>query len=335
MRFVIYGAGGIGGTIGARLFIAGYEVVLIARGEHGSVMREDGMHFVTPTINTHLQIQTVGHPSEIDFRTDDVVVMCMKSQHTESALRDLSEASSDDTPVIMCQNGVANERMAVRRFERVYGMVVLLPAEHLEPGEVVNFAEANAGCLDVGCYPTGIDPTIEKIAAAIAHSGFNCIADSRIMRQKYSKLLMNLNNGVQAATGEGSRELSTMLRNEALACYEAAGIECSTAEESRERRLGINGGQIEGYNRHGGSSMQSVLRKTGNVEADYMNGEIALLGRLHGVPTPANRVVQRVANDVARNKKDVGSVTLVQLMEMIEGEAKSVSRSKNRTDSAA
>lgn len=335
MRFVIYGAGGIGGTIGARLFNAGYDVVLIARGEHGSAMRRDGMHFVTPTINTHLKIQTVSHPREIDFRADDVVIMCMKSQHTESALRDLSEACSDDTPVIMCQNGVANERMAVRRFKHVYGMVVLLPAEHLKPGEVVNFAEANAGCLDVGCYPSGIDSTIEEVATAIADSGFNCIADPRIMRQKYSKLLMNLNNGVQAATGEGSRELSGMLRNEALACYEAAGIECSTAEESRERRLGINGGEIQGYIRHGGSSMQSVLRKTGNVEADYMNGEIALLGRLHGVPTPANCVVQRVANDVARTKKDVGSVTLAQLMQMIDAEAKSAAPTKSRSDSAA
>ena len=68
MRFLIYGAGGIGGTIGARLFLAGHQVVLIARGEHGMEMRRNGMHFVSPTINTQLAIDTVCHPREIDFR---------------------------------------------------------------------------------------------------------------------------------------------------------------------------------------------------------------------------------------------------------------------------
>ena len=320
MRFIIYGAGGIGGTIGARLHLAGYEVLLIARGAHGSAMRRDGMHFVTPTLNARLKIKSVTHPNEVGFRTDDVVVMCMKSQHTEAALRDLSQACNDGTPLIMCQNGVANERMAIRRFKYVYGMVVLLPSEHLKPGEVVNFAEDKAGCLDVGRFPEGVDLTAERVSAAIARSGFNCEADSRIMRQKYSKLIMNLNNGVQAATGRGSRELSAILRNEALACYEAAGIECSTAEESAARRQGINGGIVEGYERHGGSSMQSVMRKTGNIEVDYMNGEIVWLGRMYGVPTPANAVVQRIANEVARNKQDVGAISLVQLMELIDAE---------------
>ena len=65
----------------------------------------------------------------------------MKSQHTESALTDLIESASAKTPVVCCQNGVANERMALRRFANVYGMVVLLTAAHLDPGEVVTFAE--------------------------------------------------------------------------------------------------------------------------------------------------------------------------------------------------
>ena len=225
--------------------------------------------------------------------------------------------------------------MAIRRFEGVYGMVVLLPAEHLKPGEVVNFAENNAGCLDAGCYPSGIDDTIEEVTTVIAESGFNCIPDPHVMRQKYAKLLMNLNNAVQAATGLGSREISALLRNEALACYSAAGIECATADESRERRTGINGGTINGYDRHGGSSLQSMLRQTGDIEADYMNGEISQLGRLHGVATPANSVVQRVANEVARERKPIGSVTLDALMAMIKEESRSdQTRAMSRTDTA-
>ena len=55
---------------------------------------------------------------------------------------------------------------------------------------------------------------------------------------------------------------------------------------------------IEGVRREGGSSWQSLARGPGSIEADYLNGEIVLLGRLHGVPTPANELFQRLAGQV-------------------------------------
>ena len=51
--------------------------------------------------------------------------------------------------MVLGQNGVANEAVALRRFEHVYGMVVLLPATHLEPGVVVTFGTTFTGTLDV------------------------------------------------------------------------------------------------------------------------------------------------------------------------------------------
>jgi 2-dehydropantoate 2-reductase len=50
----------------------------------------------------------------------------------------------------------------------------------------------------------------------------------------------------------------------------------------------------------GSSSWQSLYRGTGSVETDYLNGEIVLLGRLHGVPTPVNELLRRRSNDLAR-----------------------------------
>ncbi|MYE83629.1 MAG: ketopantoate reductase family protein, partial [Gammaproteobacteria bacterium] len=47
MRFIIYGAGGIGGTIGARLHLTGHDVLLIARGAHLDALRTDGLRFIT------------------------------------------------------------------------------------------------------------------------------------------------------------------------------------------------------------------------------------------------------------------------------------------------
>jgi 2-dehydropantoate 2-reductase len=65
----------------------------------------------------------------------------------------------------------------------------------------------------------------------------------------------------------------------------------------------------EGRRREGGSSWQSLVRGTGSIEADFLNGEIALLGRLHGVPTPANALCQRLANQAAAERRPPGFLT--------------------------
>lgn len=317
MRFIIYGAGGIGGSIGARLFLTGQDVVLIARGAHFEAIQRNGIRFVSPRHDEYLRIPTVDHPKAIDFTEHDVVILCMKGQHTENALDDLQPYAPRTTPIVCCQNGIANERAALRRFANVYGMCVLVSAEHLEPGVVVNFADNNAGVLDVGRYPMGRDQTAQEIAKAISEAGFNSVADEHVMRHKHAKLFANLNNAVQASCGNNSRELASQLREEALACYAAAGIECADAEESRQRRIGIKGGDVPGFKRHGGSSLQSVIRNTGDIEADFLNGEIVLLGRMYNVPTPANEVVQEIGHKAAAAGKPGGYCSLAELERLI------------------
>ena len=323
MRFIIYGAGGIGGTIGARLFQQGKEVVLIARGAHLEAIKRNGLRFITPKEQVSLDIPAVGHPSEIEFRNDDVVILCMKSQHTPGALDDLQSAAGDDVVVVCCQNGVANERMAARRFRNTYAMVVILPALHLEPGVVITHAVATGGILDTGCYPHGVDARVEELTQHLREAGFSAEPVAGIMRQKYAKLLMNLNNALQAATEmrDEARDISRMMREEALACYRAAEIDCAGAEETRERRgNALQMGEIPGIPRTGGSSWQSVARGTGDIEVDYLNGEIVLLGRLHGVATPANQAVQRLAHRMISEKLAPGSLTLASVRELIADE---------------
>ena len=67
MRYIIYGAGAVGGSIGARLFEAGHEVVLIARGPHLEAIQRDGLMVRTPEGESTTRVPAVGHPSEIDW----------------------------------------------------------------------------------------------------------------------------------------------------------------------------------------------------------------------------------------------------------------------------
>lgn len=323
MRFVIYGAGAIGGTVGARLHLAGFEVVLIARGPHLDAIAEHGLRFVSPSMDTRLRIPCAADPGAAAVCEEDAVLLCVKSQHTGSALRDLHAVVGREARVICCQNGVENERVALRFFRRVYGMVVWLPAEHLAAGEVVNFAENTAGGLDAGCYPAGVDAFIGEVTAALCKAGFSAAPHGRIMGHKYEKLLANLANAVNAATGSNSRAIHAKLRAEALACYDAAGIHCATAEQVRAGRTAIRGGQVPGRKRHGGSSLQSVLRGTGDIEVDYLNGEIVFLGRLHGVPTPVNAAVQALGNRLVRERTPAGAMTVEEVERLVLGAATS------------
>lgn len=94
----------------------------------------------------------------------------------------------------------------------------------------------------------------------------------------------------------------------------AAGIEATDSAEQEAARDGrIRFDPLDGSERGGGSSWQSLSRGTGTIEADYLNGEIVLLGRLHGVPTPVNEVLRRTANSFARERRAAGSMTVAEL----------------------
>jgi 2-dehydropantoate 2-reductase len=68
MRFIIYGAGAIGATIGARLQQSGQEVILIARGAHARALRERGLRLESHAGVEQLAVQVIEHPAELGFR---------------------------------------------------------------------------------------------------------------------------------------------------------------------------------------------------------------------------------------------------------------------------
>ncbi|MDE3096338.1 MAG: 2-dehydropantoate 2-reductase [Chloroflexota bacterium] len=334
MRYIVYGAGAVGGVIAARLQQHGQGVVAIARGAHLDAMRARGLMLETPDETLTLPIAAAGHPSEIDFRDGDVALLTMKTQHTERALDDLRAAAGDDVPVVCAQNGVENERLALRRFARVYGMLVVLPATYLEPGIVQIHAGAN-GILDCGRYPAGDDALAAEIAAGLEAAGFSAHPVADIMRWKYGKLLSNLGNALQAAIGlgvfsfdaardAGVGDVLARLRDEAVACYRAAGIAWASDEEMDARRQdALRLRPVGGKPRGGGSTWQSIARGAGSVETDFLNGEIVLLGRIHGIPTPANAALQRVAQRLVRERLGPGSIAPDDLRREIAAEAAS------------
>ncbi|WP_049567013.1 ketopantoate reductase family protein [Streptomyces sp. SBT349] len=322
MRYIIIGAGAVGGAIGGRLHEGGHDVVLVARGAHGAALREHGLRFTTPEGTRTLRVPVAEGPEEAAPRPGDVLILAVKTQDTVAALDAWSSAGGThpdvaELPLLTVQNGVANERLALRRFARVYGVCVWLPAQFLEPGAVTAPCAPLTGMLHLGRYPeeeAGPDDVIHRIAADLESARFLAPVVPDVMRWKYAKLLANLGNAVEALFGPvGAEPVAGLLaraRAEGIAALTAAGIPfAGEAEQAavREGRMGIR--SIPGAPDARGSSWQSLRRGTGSIETDYLNGEIVLLGREFGVATPVNEALARHAKAAAREGRAPGSLT--------------------------
>lgn len=220
-------------------------------------------------------------------------------------------------------------------------MCVLLPATHVEPGVVDASSLPIVGVLDVGRYPRGTDAVIEDVAAALRASGFRSAADTEVMRWKYQKLLLNITTAVRAIcdiepqpADEDTvrRRLEDGIVAEAQECFAVANIALPHPLGLAARWTGaLTPRPIPGRDaRRGGSSWQSLARGLGSIETDHLNGEIVLLGRMHGVPTPLNAGLAVVAADVARRKDRPGCLSPSELAARIAAVASSLSSSVPR-----
>ncbi|MET9843735.1 ketopantoate reductase family protein [Streptomyces ossamyceticus] len=327
MRYLVVGAGAVGGAIGGRLAEAGHEVVLVARGAQYTALRDHGLRLRTPDGDRTHRLLTVDGPAALgELRPDDVLLLAVKTQDTEAALATWGPApvagggtAAERLPLVCAQNGVESARLALRRFRRVYGVCVWLPSTFVEPGVVSAAGTPLTGMLHLGRHPHGTDETAHRIAADLEKSRFEAPVVPDVQRWQYAKLLGNLGNALEALSGpvdgEEAEALYARVRAEGERVLDAAGIAYASGEEQRR----VRGDKITlvppaGAPRGGGSSWQSLTRGTGTIEADHLNGEIVLLGRLHGVPTPLNELLQRLANTFARERRPAGSMPVAELV---------------------
>ena len=314
MRFVVMGAGAVGGVVGGFLSRSGQEVAFVARGEHGRLMADAGLTVRTPQDDFVVRTTVVTAPAELKLDEGDVVLLAVKSQDTLGALDDLVAAgAAPATPVVCLQNGVANEAAAAERFDHVYGVPVMAPTLYLEPGVVEAKSAPVPAILDVGRYPDGTDETAEAIAGAFRAAGIDSRVQSDVMRWKWAKLLMNLGNAIEVVCGPGARQgdLGRLVNREGKAVLDAAGIAYTSGDENRERRGDLL--RITPGDGVGGSTWQSVMRGTG-IETDHLTGEIVRLGAEVGVPTPVNAVLLRRAQQVAAAGDGPGHATADEIL---------------------
>ena len=336
-RYVVIGAGAIGGCIGAVLARANVPVVLVARGRNAEVLAAEGLTLHTPDGTFHVPI-AVASPEQVTLTDADVLVFATKTQQLDVALREwvdrpvVAEDGSVATageclPVLTALNGVAAEELALRYFARVYGVCVWCPAVHINPGEVIVRSWPVAGQFHVSRWPASISTAqdadfLAALQKTWSEAGIIVRLPEDVAPWKYNKLLLNLRNVIGALAQPGVdvswlrdaaiREGEEVLRRLRI---EFIPFEASTAARTAD---GPTPRAVPGFDSApGDSTSQSLHRRTGNVETDYLNGEIVRLSHLSGAAAPVNAALTRAARAAAQAGMSPGGYTAQELADLV------------------
>ena len=336
-RYVIIGAGAIGGTVGAVLTRAGSPTVLVARGRHAEILAAVGITLRTPDGTFRTTVTTASRPQQVRLTRRDVLVFTTKTQQLDAALQEWVDqpvhgprgvigTAGERLPAMTALNGVAAEEKALRYFRRVFGVCVWLPAVHLEPGEVIVRSWPVVGQFHIARWPASISTQADadlltELVDAWSGAGIRVRTPGDVAPWKYNKLLSNLGNAVGALSADSADtgEVVAALRAEGENVLRHAGIEFVSFETSTAARAdGPTIRPIPGWNAGpSNSTWQSLSRNTGDVETDFLNGEIVRLAHRHGITAPLNAAVARAARAAVQNGLGPSQYSAIQLAELL------------------
>ncbi|RWR09099.1 ketopantoate reductase family protein [Paenirhodobacter populi] len=319
MRYIIIGAGAVGASLAAEFELAGIEYLLVGRGTQLSHLQQHGLSFRRPS-GTRIVPLKLTDQAGLRLRHGDVLVLTVKTQDAEETSAALAVLPLEggglgaDLPIVTLQNGLATERIAARRFANVYGASILVPAIYTETGRVKVLSGPQLALVTVGRFPSGRDAVSAQIVADLTRA--NSLAEERedIQRWKAAKLLRNVKNVLElfASAPEDLEQAGRAMVAEAEQALRAAGYDPARNEE---RRVSIAEWKVlrDEEEPTGQSTWQSFVRGA-RSEVDFLNGEIVLLGRLHGVATPWNHAAQRLAAELAARGGAPGEIELSTLI---------------------
>lgn len=286
-RWVILGAGAIGGSVGALLDRAGERVAYVARGAHGSAIRDHGLTLRTPGFEMVSKQECASSVQDLTWTPNDVALVATKLNDAQDLLDQLR--AMGDVPLIMLTNGLEGGRWAQERFSNWSQAMVWMPGTHLKPGEVINHAIDPAGIIDLG--PSSVS---DELAAALRHAGFLSEVRPDMEAWARAKLFTNVGNTAQALVkGEWTR-VAKAAKQEAAAVLDASSPKPIDQETFGARVAPLKISDVAGRPRDGGSTWQSMQRGK-PLESEFLEGLIVRMGVETGIETPVNLALLEAA----------------------------------------
>lgn len=302
---VIWGAGAIGGTLGAAFARAGHAVIFVDNvPEHVAAINRDGLRIVGPIFEDAVKAQAF-LPEELPG-AHGLIFLAVKALHTRTAVAALAPHLASGGMVVSAQNGL-NELViaeAVGR-ERTIGCFVNFGADYLEPG-IVTYS--GRGAVVVGELDGRTTPRIEAIHALMRQFEPNAVLTGNIWGYLWGKLVYGALLFATALTNESivealgnpryravltdlGREVGAVAKAEGIATeafngFDPAAFVPGASQQAIDRSFDdMVAHNAKSLKTHSGIWRDLAIRKR-KTEAEDQLGPIVAFGRKLGVPTP-------------------------------------------------
>ena len=298
----VYGAGGIGCYVGGRLAATGTPVTFVGRPRMAAELAANGLR-LTDYLGADLRVQDVRFETTPSGAAGaDLVLVTVKSAATEGAAAELAGVLKPGAVVVSFQNGIRNGELLRSRLTEQVVITGMVPFNVLNRGAGV-FHQGTEGALDIQR-----DAALTPYLSAFERAGLPLTQHDDILPVQWAKLLLNLNNPINALSNLPLRdELSQRSYRRCLAAAQAETLEILDAAGIRPaqllaipmhrfptvlrlpvflfRRLASKVLAVDPLAR---TSMWEDLEAGRPTEIDYLNGEVVRLARSLGRTAPVN-----------------------------------------------
>lgn len=319
MRICIYGAGAIGGYLGAQLALAGEEVSLIARGPHLEAMRMNGVKLCIAGEERVAHPACTNDPAEIG--PQDYVIITLKTPSIPGIVDSIQPLFGPDTAVVTAYNGIpfwyfyglegrwrdhriesvdsGGAQWKKIRPERAIGCVVYPATEVFEPGVI---GHVSGDRFSLGEPHGGKSERVFRLSEIMNRAGLKAPVRAQIRNEIWVKLWGNLCfNPISAltlstldtiATEPGTQAVARAMMLEAQAIGQKLGVRFGITIERR-----IAGAIAVGAHK---TSMLQDLERGRPLEIDAVLTVVQELGQLVEVETPTIDVILPLVQQRAR-----------------------------------
>jgi len=310
MKFLVLGAGGIGGYFGAKLANAGEDVWFIARGKHLETMKLRGLKVRSAQESFTVAPQKITG-SVKDAGTVDVVLFCVKSYDTENAAQQLAPALGKDTVVISLQNGIDNENKIrqIIKTGTVYGGVAYIYSTITAPGEITRYEGPTK--IVFGPLDNTLTDQSRRMLETFTKAGISADLSSAIQQELWKKFIF-----ISGAAGVTA--LTRLTLGELLAHPETRKLSRDIMEETlaiaRAKHIALDANLIDTFfetlskfKNDTRSSLYYDLANGKPMEIEAIAGAVVKMGEELHIATPIQKTIY--ASLIPYHRKHVANAT--------------------------
>lgn len=337
-KVLIWGAGAIGGTVGACLARAGHDVTLVdIVPEHVAAIASTGLRITGPVAEFTAEVPAF-LPGTLQGSWQHVY-LCVKAHHTEEACRALLPHLAPDGYVLSLQNGLCERTIAgIAGAGRTIGAFINFGADWHGPGEIMY---GNRGAVVLGEIDGRMTPRLAALHQTMLDFDAAAITTNNIFGYLWGKLAYGAmlfaqaltNESIAAALGDPAHfRLWRRLGAEVLQVARAENVQPmgfngfeplafqaeapeSAAQASIDRMVAFNRASTK---THSGVWRDLAVRRR-RTEVDAQIAPIAEIGALHGVPTPLVRRLVAMIHEVEAGTRPQSRENLLELARTEEG----------------